>query len=71
MTHHVTFWRMSVVYQYAVIILNEVVGTEPALNKVLFAVGTFHIANNFVRVGDFAWDPVRGSLTMDTIELFH
>ena len=71
MFHHVTFWRASDLYQHGVLILNEVVGTEPALDKVLFAVGTFHIANIFVRVGDFAWDPVRGPLTMDTIELFH
>ena len=74
MYHHVTFWRASIVSQHEVIILNEVVGTEPALDKVLFALGTFHIANTFVRVGDFAWDPVRGPLTMDTIdtiELFH
>ena len=71
MTHHVTFWRTSVVYQHGVLILNEVVGTEPALDKVLFAEGTCHIANTFVRVGDFAWDPVRGPLTICTIELFH
>ena len=71
MYHHVTFWRASALYQHGVLILNEVVGTEPALDKVLFAEGTCHIANTFVRVGDFAWDPVRGPLTMDTIELFH
>ena len=68
---HVTFLRASALYQHGVIIFNEVVGTEPALDKVLFTLGTFHIANTFVRVGDFAWDPVRGPLTMDTIELFH
>ena len=35
---------VSALYQHGVLILNEVVGTEPALDKVLFAVGTFHIA---------------------------
>ena len=68
---HVTFWRASALYQHGVIILNEVVGTEPALDKVFFAEGTCHIANTFVRVGDFAWDPVRGPLTICTIKLFH
>ena len=68
--HHVTLYRASVLHQHGVTILNEVVGTETALDKVLFAVGTFHIANIFVRVGDFAWDPVRDPQTIDTIELF-
>ena len=53
MTRHITIWRASVVYQNRVIILNEVVGTEPALDKVLLTVGTFHIANIFIQVGDF------------------
>ena len=71
MFHHVTLCRAPVLYQHGVIILNEVVVTEPALDKVLFAVGTFHMANIFVRVGDFALDPVRGPQTIDTMELFH
>ena len=84
MSCHVTFWRSSVLYQHGVIILNEVVGAEPALDKVKVAVGTFHIANIFIQVGDFehcmcsrvwnmitVWlDPVRGPLTIDTIEFF-
>ena len=84
MYRHVTFGRSSVLYQHGVIILNEVVGAEPALDKVKVAVGTFHIANIFIQVGDFehcmcsrvwnmitVWlDPVRGPLTIDKIELF-
>ena len=53
MFYHVTLWRASDLYQHRVLILNEVVGTEPALDEVLFAEGTCHIANTFVRVGDF------------------
>jgi len=70
MFHHVTLCRAPVLYQHGVIILNEVVVTEPALDKILFAVGTFDMANIFVRVGDFAWDPFRGTQTIETKELF-
>ena len=84
MYNHVTLWRASIIYQHGVVINNEVVAAEPALDKVLLSVGTFYIANIFIQVGDFehcmcsrvwnmitVWlDPVRGPLTIDTIELF-
>ena len=81
---YVTFLRSSALFQHRVVILNEVVGAEHALDKVLLAVGTFYIANIFIQIGDFehcvcsrvwniitVWlDPVRGPLTIDTIEFF-
>ena len=54
MYHHVTFWRTSVVYQHAVIILNEVVGTEPALDKVLLT-GVIFRAENMVLLVLYVW----------------